>query len=257
MSWYYLENSLNDEVHTPMNEEIQKKIRKNNPKNICNVSVNFEAHISKGKLEDKENAFKSYNNEKFNIGNILFWEDEYIIVGILFNYLDIIDYNNKKKVDIINTNTGSINDFRIYNISEKIDDPEYGSSFIMRDNKGKIQYARPSRITDKLNYKLIKSGDYFNDLEDDEKLTHIPLIVAIYGYSNHNDSLDNTLYISSFINYIIYAILGFWFKGCVYDIKDESHTKRTCTKISIFNCLVWKISENSMIAFRYCQGNKS
>ena len=41
------------------------------------------------------NFMESNDNEKFNIGNILLWEDNYLIVGTPFNYLDIIDYKNK------------------------------------------------------------------------------------------------------------------------------------------------------------------
>ena len=68
---------------------------------------------------------------------------------------------------------------------------------------------------------------------------------------------DNTLYIVSFAFYVIYAFFGIWFKGCVHDIEEESHTKRTCTKIMIYLCLALKICANSMVSFRYCQGNKT
>ena len=272
-------SSINTEVHTPMNEEIQEKISKNSPENICSFPIKLEA--SNEQIKAMQKFFESDDNEKFNIGNILFWEDEYIIVGTPFNYLDIINYKIHQKVGIIN-NTESINnlddpegnDIISFNISERIDDPEYGASFIMRDNKGKIQYIRPAKIRDKLNFKFNNSNEDFNNLEDDDKLTHIlfstrfyfiyslvsyfiPLITAISGHLAHSDSLDNTLYTSSFSIYVIYAFFGIWFKGCVYDIKEESHTKRTCTKIMIFICLALKICANSMFAYRYCLGNKT
>ena len=272
---WYPKNSINNEVNIPMNEEIRHNIINNNPEYLKTLfPVNFEANISEEQIADMENFFKSDNNEKYNIGNILFWEDVYIIVGTPFNYLDIINLKQRQKVGIINTNAENISDFRIYNISERIYDDEYGLSFIMRDNKGKIQYVRSARITDKLNYKIMKSNDYFNDLEDDEKLTHIlfstkfyfiyslvsyfiPLITAIVGHVNHKDQPDNSNYITCFIYYVFYAIFGIWFKGCVYDIKDESHTQRICTYIMIFYLLLYKIYANSKFAFIYCQGNKS
>jgi hypothetical protein len=198
--------------------------------------------------------------------------------------LDIIDYKAQQKVGVIN-NTESIKsmnhheakeikDIITYNISERINDPEYGSSFIMRDNKGKIQYIRPAKIIDKLNFRIIKSDEYFNDLEDDEKLEHIlfstrfyfiysivsyfiPLITAISGHSSHKVPENNKLYTASLSIYIIYAILGIWFKGCVYDIKDESHTKRTCTKITIVFCLVMKVAANSVLSYKFCKDNKT
>ena len=139
--------SINRDVHIPMNQEIQKKISQNKPSNVCNFSVNLFA------TNEQKNAMmkfmESNDNEKFNIGNILLW-DEYLIVGTPFNYLDILDIEKKIKVGVIN-NTESIRninddtakeikDIIIYNISEAITDPEYGPTFIMRDNKGKIQY---------------------------------------------------------------------------------------------------------------------
>ena len=274
--------SINSEVHTPMNEEIQAKISKNSPLDLCSFPVKLQA--SNEQIKAMQKFLESDDNEKFNIGNALFWENVYVIVGTPFNYLDIINFELRQKVGVIN-NTESIrslnypdekviNDIISYNISGKIDDPEYGESFIMRDNKGKIQYIRPAIIGDKLNYKFDKSKKHFNDLEDDDKLTHIlfstrfyfiyllvsyliPLITAICGHISHNDSLNNTLYTASFSIYVIYAFFGIWFKGCVYDIKEESHTQRTCTKIMIFVCLGLKICANSIFAFRYCQGNKT
>ena len=273
--------TLNNEVHIPMNEEIQKKIQLNSPTNVFNFFVNLDSTEEKRKSMIR--FMESNDNEKYNIGNILLWGD-YLIVGTPFNYLDIIDMEKRIKVGVIN-NTESIKsiydnkeeeltDIIIYNISDGITDPEYGASFIMRDNKGKIQYIRPAKIKDKLNYKLIKSDEFFNDLPDNKKLDHIlfstrfyfiyslisylvPLATAIGGHLTKEDSPDNSLYTASFILYIIYAFFSIWFKGCVYDIKDESNRKRTCTKIMIYLCLAIKICANSMISFRFCHGNKT
>ena len=273
--------SLNDEVHIPMNEEIQKKISNNSPINICCNTIDLDATEEQRKAMIK--FMESENDEKFNIGNILLWDFDYIIIGTPFNYLDIFDFKKCQKVGIIN-NTESIrslnndrdeviNDIIIYNISPRIIDPEYGSCFIMRDSKGKIQYIRPTKIKDKLNFDLKKTNE-FNNLEDEDKLNHIlfstrfyffyslisyilPLITAIVGHHENIDLLDNTLYIVSFGFYVTYAFFGIWFKGCVYDIQVEYHTKRTCTKIMIYICLAIKICANSMVSYRYCQGNKT
>ena len=275
--------SINDEVHRPMNQEIQNKISQNSPLNICNFQVYLDASYEQ--IDAMKKFYESDNNEKFNIGNICFWGDDYLIVGTPFNYLDILDYKNQIKIGVIN-NTESIKSINnennediyniiTYNISEKIDDPEYGSCFIMRDNKGKIQYIRPAKIRDKMNYKINQSDEYFNDLPDEEKLNHIkfsgkfflfyclvsyliPLISSIAGHNeNVVESLDNSLYIGSFTLYMIYAFIGIWFKGCVHDIEDEYHTKRTCTRITIYVCLGLKIIANSMFGYRFCQGNKT
>ena len=276
-------SSINKEVHIPMNEEMQKRISKNSANFICDFSINLYA--TNEQRESMIEFMKSENNEKFNIGNILFWENGYIIVGTPFNYLDILDFTNGTKVGVINNiesirsldnveQNKEISDIITYNISAKIDDPEFGYCFIMRDNKGKIQYIRPAKIKDKLNFRLTKSDEYFNNLQDEVKLQHIlfstrffffyfiisffvPLISAIVGHNKNENYLTNDFYVISLGLYITYAIFGIWFKGCVYDIMEESHTKRTCTKIMIYLCLGFKIVANSMVAYRFCQGNKT
>ena len=262
--------SINNEVHKPMNEETLKKIINNSPETAGNFHVDL--YPPNNQIRAMQKFFESDNNEKYNIGNILFWGDGYLIVGTPFNFLDIISIKTGRKVGNIIIN--EINDIIAYNISEKIDDPEYGSSFIMRDNKGKIQYIRSATISDKLNYRIIEGDDCFNDLRDDDKLTHIlfstkfyliyslvsyliPLIAAITAHSSHENSAGEITYYDIFTIYAIYAILGIWFKGCVYDIKDESHTKRTCTKITIVICLVMKVTANSALSYKFCKENKT
>ena len=278
---------INEDAYIPINAQVQRKIQNNSSKIICYFRVNLEAS------EEQRNEMRIYMEsndiEKFNIGNILLWDEQYLIVGTPFNYLDIIDFKNKAKVGVIN-NTESIrniyddrneefNDIIIYNISERIIDPQYGPSFIMRDNKGKIQYIRPTKVEEKLNYNIDNIKEHFNDLPDDEKLEHIlistrfyflysiirylvPLATAIAGHLEEKDSEDTendnkVFYLVAFIFYIIYAFFGIWFKGCVYDIEDESHTKRTCTKIMIYLCLGIKICANSLVSYEYCHNNKT
>ena len=117
-----------------MNEEILKKIINNSPKTADTFHVDL--FPPNDQIRAMQKFLESDNNEKYNLGNILLWEDGYIIVGTPFNFLDIISIKTGRKVGYIIIN--KINDIIAYNISEKIDDPEYGSSFIMRDNKGKF-----------------------------------------------------------------------------------------------------------------------
>ena len=142
----------------------------------------------------------------------------------------------------------------------------------MRDNKGKIQYIRASIIEDKLNYKILNS----NELSVDEKLKHIefsmsfyffycmisyliPLIGGIVGVEEYDSEkeLSNKYYYNSIYFYAFYIFFGIWFKGCVYNIDDETHTKRTCTKVVLAVCLGLKTIGNTMVAYRFCLGNKN
>ena len=276
------------DAHTPMNQTLKNKIINNQPTFL--YTLPFQLFYNEKSIESMREFYESNNDEKFNLGDLLFWEDEYIIVGTPFDYLDIIDFKNGIKVGTIknsetisNINNGTIekedaNDIVIYNISERLNDPEYGSTFIMRDNKGKIQYIRPSRIKDKFNYRFKTSDQYFNDLPDDEKLRHIyfsarfyffysivsyviPLITGFVGHrldkpQSDSDSSQKDIYLVSFVFYIIYAFLGIWFKGCVYDIEDSTHTQRTCTRQTMYLCLFLKVVANSMLSFNFCLNNK-
>ena len=284
LSRFTFGQSLNREVHIPMNEEIRNKIKNNEPIKLNAFQIGLENKAIKDRIK------KSLENnliEQYNIGNILFWEGKYIIVGTPFDYLDILDCQDKVRVGKINNNEKSENSNQkednddnlpiiSYNISERIDDPDYDKCFIMRDNKGKIQYIRPAVIEDKLNYKILKSEEYFNELPESEKLLHIrfsmifyclyclfsyllPLITAFVGKNKYDPEkqLSNSLYVAAFVMYIIYAFFGIWFKGCVYNIDDEYHTKRTCTKIMIALNLILKIIANCFVTHRYCEGNKN
>ena len=283
----FIGQSLNDEVHVPMNDEMRNKIKDKVPEKLFSFSIGLEPNENKEKIIESLNLNET---EKYNIGNILFWGGKYIIVGTPFDYLDILDYTQKKRIGKINNNESSENKENenkekeekenlpiiSYNISETIDDPNYDTSFIMRDNKGKIQYIRRAVIEDKLNYKLIKSKEYFNDLPEEEKLQHIrysmifyfnyclvsytiPLITGFVGKNQYDElkDLSYTLYVVAIYMYLIYAFFGIWFKGCVYNIDDETHTKRTCTKIVMILFVFVKIAANGIISYRYCLGNKN
>ena len=238
---------INPYINKPMNKKIRKKYKKNNEEIIFYME-NIPLESTQEQKENIKKFMKGEDNDKFNIGNILLWEKGYIIIGTPFNYLDIIDYKNKLKIG------------------------------------GKIQYIRPVKERDKLNFKDIKSEkNYtdFNGLDDDIKLTHIlfstkfyffylllsnliPLITGFLGhYSKKNNNNNNTsklnikLIIASFVIYCLYAFFSIWFKGCVHDIKDEIHTKRTCTKITIILLLIFKLCGNSMLSYCFCFGNKT
>ena len=277
----------NQEALTPMNEDLRNKIR-NNPNYYYMTSIfTITQYYSEdnGRRNEMIKFFQSDNIEKYNIGNLLFWDCNYIIVGTPFAYLDIIDFDNKEKVGVINNSENIANfndkgekeenDIVIYNISKPIFNREYGLTFIMRDNKGKIQYIRPSRLSDKLNYKIIKSDEYFNDLADEIKLEHINFskkfyfyytitsnigyfIGALLGHNSDDPNIvsDDELY-SMIVLFIVYFIISFWFKGCVYDIQDETHTQRTCTKKTIYFFLVIKAILNAMLSSWLCYKNKT
>ena len=271
------------DAHIPMNPSLKQKIINNNPLYLKNF--NFQLYSNENTREKMIKFYESNNEDKFNLGNILLWEDEYIIIGTPFDYMDIIDYKTNMKVGTYNLSdfTKNINinenksenldDIVIYNISRRINDPEYGSSFIMRDNKGKIQYIRPSRIKDKLNYRIKQSDEYFNDLDDEEKLKRIyfstrfyffylimsyfaPLISGLIGHYDKETKPKKDTFTAAIVLYVIYAFFGIWFKGCVYDIEDSSHTKRTCTKNVMALCLILKIVANTIIAYWFCLKNK-
>ena len=262
-------NYINSGLTNPSDEVIKDFARKTSPIDICNFEVDLKG--TKEQKEELKKFISSDDYEKFNLGKILFWEDGYIFVCTPFNYIDIVDYKYKIKVAEIKFSSN----IKIYNISKRINDPQYGYSFLINDDKGKIQYIRPTKIKDKLNLQFVEFKEYFNDLNDEEKFTHIlfslkfyyryliisylsPLISAIVGhYIDKSTSDDKTLYIISIVFYSIYAFFGLWFKSCVYDIMDQYHTPRTCTKMMMYLCLAMKIVANTMASYKFCQRNKT
>ena len=74
----------NGDAYIPMNAEIQDKISKKNPKLITSFTVQLFSNIEQTNAMMK--FMESDNIEKYNIGNILLWDDKYIIVGTPFNY---------------------------------------------------------------------------------------------------------------------------------------------------------------------------
>ena len=262
-------NYINSGLTNPLDESIKEFARKTSPIDICNFEVALKG--TKEQKEELKMFITSDDYEKFNIGKILYWEDGYILVCTPFNYIDIVDYKYKTKVAEIQFSSN----IRIYNISKRINDPQYGYSFIINDDKGKIQYIRPTKIKDKLNLQFVEFKEYFNDLNDEEKFTHIlfslkfyyryllisylsPLISAIVGhFTDKSTSNDITLYIISIVFYSIYAFFGIWFKTCVYDVMDQNHTPRTCTKMMMYLCILMKVVANTMASYKFCQRNKN
>ena len=251
--------------------------------------INF---FRKEEINDVKN-FHIDCSDKFNIGNILIWEEEYVIVSTPFGYMDIFDYKDIKNVQRIGTIHNSItirdidnseqekknnSDIVIHDISEVIIDQNI-LTFIVRDNKGKIQYIRPARVKDKLNYRIIKSDEHFNDFPDEEKLRHIefsykfyasyfimslliPLFFGLIIIAEKDEAKkkgkEEEDYVSIIIGfYCIYAFLGIWFKGCVYDIKDDSHTQRTCTIKTMLAGLIVKMIGITYLFIYFCKKNKT
>ena len=277
---------INKEIFTQMNEDMQKKIQKKivDSKGEIPLKINEINQDFTENKEKKNNIIKKMNSgdiEKFNIGNILFWDNNYLIVGTPFDYLHIFDFRNKKKVGTIYNNVTSNdrdNSYNIaYNISDVINDPEYGNFFIIRDSKGTIQYLRHAKESDVLNYKIIQKEDYFNELPDKEKLLHIkfstifyffywvifyfiPLLFASDGHSEEKkeiEKIDYQPYYDALYFYIVYAVLGVWLKGFVYNVNDETHTSRTLTRGVMITFIVIKFILNCSLANRFCIDNKT
>ena len=271
----------NQNAHIPMTSELAAKININVPIKVEKI-FSSELIVSESQLETMKKFYQSNNIEKFNLGSVQLWENDCILFVTPFGYIDSIDIIKEKKIGSINNNT-IINNTKeeknegtiIYNISQIIKDPQYGSSFILRDNKGKIQYIRSCILKDKVNFSIKQSDEYFNDRKDDEKLEHIyfsyrfyfyytlvsllgPLISAFAGHSNNDDTeTDKELIKDAIIFYAIYAGVGFWLKGLVYDIDDTGHTQRMCTKRTIYICLVLKVFASMIFSWSLCKAYKS
>ena len=261
----YIINSIeyNNDIDTPINEEIKNKI-------INNLPTYEYSQFNFGVSDEKKKIYKNKEidiDDKYNIGNILYWEKNYLIVGTPFNFFHVIDYEKKTIVGIISDSENIIS----YNISNVIDDPNYGESFIMRDNKGKIQYIRPAVIRDKLNYKIYQSNEYFNELPDEKKLKFInfsmlfyllysvlsytlPLLCGIISYLSKNEKKNKHEY---YIFYAFYICFGMFFKGCVYDICDNSYSQKKCCIGWNIATLILKIIGHCFVAYRFCSDNKN
>ena len=271
------------------NKENQEELIKILPKEYCEFQVQLEENQS----NDRSIFLANENNdEKYNIGHILFWEEDYLIIGTPFNFLHILDYkkyknnnnylynepvgiiNNEEKMRKKDDKNEDISDIITYNISERIEDPDYGSCFIMRDNKGKIQYIRTAIEKDKLNYQIKKPNEYYNEISDEVKLKRInfsakfyliywlisffpPLITGICGHYIYIAKFDDTIVIIASFFYLFYLIIGFFFKMCIYDITDTTHSKRKITRGVIYFLFAVKVCTLSIIAFRICQYDKN
>ena len=265
----------NNNAFIPMNQEIKDKIKDNPHQEKLIISSEFSVSINQ--KESIKKFYQSNNEDKFNLGNLLLWENDFILFATPFGYIDIIDTKKSIKINDnnnINNNFQKNDNIIIYNLSEMIKDPEYGLTFIMRDNKGKIQYMRPCILKDRLNYSIKKTDEYFNDHDIYEKLNHIyfsynfyfyytlisflfPLIAAFVGRNKNADEVDHELIKDSIILLAIYAGICFWFKGFVYDLNDISHTQRICTKRTIIACLILKVLAVGALAFSLCQAYKT
>ena len=165
------------------------------------------------------------------------------------NEINTKDNNN----NIDNNNTNQIKTTKTHKINDNI----------------KIKYIRKKDIKDFLNYKILNDENSFNNLIEKEKLEHlyfsiefhyilliisflIPFIVSLVTYikilRNEDDSssssfdeeplsVPNVVYVF----YFIYIIFGIWFKLFVYNVDDESHTQRICTKITMIVLIILKI----------------
>ena len=282
---------VNKDAHTELAgndlNSIQK-IRKNteyieNIFELNNINLQADYRIKSEMIK----FFESSDVDKYNIGNILNWEEDYIIVGTPFDYLDVIDVDKGKKVGVINNsqtniidaygNIQNINNIVAYNLSNRYNVKDYGDTFLMRDNKGKIQFIRTTHSKDRLNYKINIPDNYFNNLPEYEKLNRmgfsfifylfytiinilIPFFSGLAGLSK--DESEKEVFERDYKNAIIifysfYAALGFLFKECVNDINDTSHSQRKNIKGLMYFFLIGELIFNSIMAYYFCASNKS
>ena len=137
-------------------------------------------------------------------------------------------------------------------MSKRIDDPKYGSCFIMRDNKGKIQYIRKANMKDKLNFQIYQIHESFDDLPEQEKLRRMkysslffftyyisflfcPLILGLGGHYSKEDNISKeekkNFFVSAITLSIIYILIGISSKVFIKDI-NKAYTKWPSALIS-------------------------
>ena len=277
------------------NKKNQEELSKIKPNDICEFKVRLNEKKEGDRIRYLENI---HNYEKYNIGNILLWKEDYLIIGTPFNYIHILDYKKYKnnKNDEYNEPVGTINneekggnkddkeenlsDIITYEISEKIEDPIYGSSFIMRDNKGKIQYIRTAIQKDKLNYQINEPpSQHFNDFPNEVKLERIkhsaffylsycltnfflPLIAGICG-SYIKYSFKEAIYEAALSFYLFFIIIGFFIKffNCddpekIDEIVSSVKTNKKI-RIGIYVFFGMKAFMLCFVVFYFCQKIKS
>ena len=128
--------NFNQDAYTEMNQALYDKII-NNQDIYKNVNLkNISKDLDGGeRTESMKYFFQSKNIEKYNIGDLSVWDNGYIIVGTPFARLDIIDYQTGETAGHIdnseyaNNNNNEEKNFEddiiIYNMSNRINDPEF------------------------------------------------------------------------------------------------------------------------------------
>ena len=210
-----------------------------------------EDKIKKNKTNEKNKNSKAKKNEKK--------ENE---IKIKEN-----NDNNENNNNITNennlTNENNIETIGNGNINSINKNPTIETkSTIKKPNNIKIKYIRKKDLKDFLNYKLLNNSNTYNNLIEKEKLEHlyfsiefhyilliisylIPFIISLIQYikilkkenSFEEEKIPNVV----FIYYFFYIIFGIWFKIFVYNVDDESHTQRICTKITMIVFIILKI----------------
>ena len=281
----------NNEVKIQQNEIVnQNNINELDDEYTSQFAVDLQGIDEVERKRRSKELLREDNYEKYNIGNVLLWEKDYFIIGTPFSYLHIFDYKryiiikSYKLIEpigiIYNDEKGKenegISNIITYNISDQIDDPQYGSCFIMRDNKGKLQYIRSSKAKDKLNYDIIQTNQDFDDFPDYIKLSRLkysakfytfyyfinilsPLIGALIGHYEKKDinikkliKEEDFFYI--IILYSIFALISFLLKGCLYDL---SLKRSNCAKNLVYICLLVRTAGDVYICYLLCVKNKT
>ena len=236
--------------------EISPYVKKKFTINLDSIDKKLKEAIKLDSIDKKlrekrrKQLKEKYNKEKYYIGNILFWDESYLIFGTPFDFLLIIDYSKNELVAVIHNTKkekekgeekGQNNDDEIgivtYNISERIEDPHHGSCFIIRDNKGKIQFIEASKDNERLNFSIKHKKRHFDDYSDDIKINRIrysakfflyyyllyllfPLItygIAKGEIKQRGEKAED--YLASTIAIIcLYLVLGILLKGCYNNV---------------------------------------
>ena len=251
------------------------------PKKVCEFGVSLKYIDENQRKKRSEILSKKNNYEKYKIGHVLLWEKDYLIIATPFNSLHIIDFKGNKNtlikpIGYINNEIDDDNDMIIiYNISEKIEIPQYGSCFIMRDNKGKIQLIRSSNMKERMLYNTKKEYINFDDLSVNEKLSRIkyswkffviyyilflffPLLGALIGHFYDDEEklkeAEKTAlkFVLGFFGF--YIVIGFFYKSCIFNIDSRNVSLVRCI---LFLAIIIKFCGMFAVFFLLCILNKT
>ena len=80
----------NNDAHIPMTSELAAKININVPIKVEKI-FSSELIVSESQLETMKKFYKTNNIEKFNLGCVQLWENDFILFVTPFGSIDFID----------------------------------------------------------------------------------------------------------------------------------------------------------------------